>query len=764
MKSIARIVITLLGIGFAGVSINCHHDAPPPEKVTITFTELQQQRKTISLISGSECELKDGNEILLGSYSRQQDKLRVVIQALGTQHVMYYVVIPDGLRDPQSKEIFLLQNAIPKVISEMLRSSDQNTQSNALQIVGKYDARSFEPELSNLILSDNPAIAQRAEQLIRDFDPHKANELLKQGLKSSNFSIQQRVANRLWAETRDRDARSILIASYEEAWRDPSSSINQWDVASKLQDFGYSDTRDILFECFRNPMLTTNERIQAAVAAIERNHDESAGQYLAKALDLYDPKHLPPNSYGDPLGFILKAIEHCKAKEAAPKLKLIAQERMNKGDNPPDDYLHALAVVDDPAWKTFPYFYHKGGWTEWRKILIDVEAIKKNDKFMGSKKNPFDGTSHPEKVQGFFDLLGIDDAFRGRHGLWIGKKYNVSILCPTKVDLNFQLVETERKWNELGEREFPKKQVFFHLLATGDPDRAWLVDDIAISDLDVASSQSGERTTTDAGRVVPALTGHVMDQADTRVKADFATIRAALTRYRNTGGYYPTTMQGLNALIEKPTSNPIPKMWERSFSTYPLDPWGNAYGYKYPGTIDKSEFEIISKGPDGIEGTPDDISSQAGSVVPAGGAGVVPPSPSPHYIYDGAGWLNEGDFRTLDDEIKSYERETTSQFVVAIFPKIPDGAEMFDFSQHVFEAWKPGLKGKDNGAIFFIFAAEHKVHIRTGRGMGGVLPDESCKQIIDNTVVPLLRKQDRAGAVTEGVRAMIAAAKARRPS
>jgi general secretion pathway protein G len=97
----------------------------------------------------------------------------------------------------------------------------------------------------------------------------------------------------------------------------------------------------------------------------------------------------------------------------------------------------------------------------------------------------------------------------------------------------------------------------------------------------------------------------------TRVKGDFATLRAAVMSYRNIGGYYPTTQQGLKALIDKPTSTPIPQMWERSFSTIPVDPWGNEYGYKYPGTKDKSEFEIISKGPDGIEGTPDDISSQA---------------------------------------------------------------------------------------------------------------------------------------------------------
>src|ERR1035437_10716119 len=56
----------------------------------------------------------------------------------------------------------------------------------------------------------------------------------------------------------------------------------------------------------------------------------------------------------------------------------------------------------------------------------------------------------------------------------------------------------------------------------------------------------------------------------TRVKGDFATLRAAVMSYRNIGGYYPTTQQGLKALIDKPTSTPIPQMWARSFSTIPV--------------------------------------------------------------------------------------------------------------------------------------------------------------------------------------------------
>lgn len=138
---------------------------------------------------------------------------------------------------------------------------------------------------------------------------------------------------------------------------------------------------------------------------------------------------------------------------------------------------------------------------------------------------------------------------------------------------------------------------------------------------------------------------------------------------------------------------------------------------------------------------------------------AIPRSPTPHYVLDEAGWLDPAEFRALDEKLEAYERETSSQFVVAIFKKLPEGAEVFDFSQRVFEAWKPGTAEKDNGAILFIFAADRKLRIHTGRGMEGVLPDARCKQIIANEIVPLLKNGDESGAVMAGADAMIAAAK-----
>lgn len=103
------------------------------------------------------------------------------------------------------------------------------------------------------------------------------------------------------------------------------------------------------------------------------------------------------------------------------------------------------------------------------------------------------------------------------------------------------------------------------------------------------------------------ITGAARDKAAEAKLREFA---AKLEAYRMVAGMYPSEMQGLQALVEKPNSAPEPKRWKQQFRKIPLDPWGAEYVYKYPGTKDQRTFEIISKGEDGELNTDDDISSQ----------------------------------------------------------------------------------------------------------------------------------------------------------
>jgi general secretion pathway protein G len=85
-------------------------------------------------------------------------------------------------------------------------------------------------------------------------------------------------------------------------------------------------------------------------------------------------------------------------------------------------------------------------------------------------------------------------------------------------------------------------------------------------------------------------------------------IKLPLTSYRIKMGDYPSTAEGLQALITAPAGKA--EQWSGPYfadTKIPLDPWGEPYVYRYPGTKNKSSYDIFSKGPDKTEGTADDI-------------------------------------------------------------------------------------------------------------------------------------------------------------
>jgi general secretion pathway protein G len=85
-------------------------------------------------------------------------------------------------------------------------------------------------------------------------------------------------------------------------------------------------------------------------------------------------------------------------------------------------------------------------------------------------------------------------------------------------------------------------------------------------------------------------------------------MKTALTTYKIQVGDYPSTDEGLQALLVAPADKA--DRWHGPYvegSSIPLDPWGHAYKYAYPGTHNKDGYDIWSTGPDGIDGTADDI-------------------------------------------------------------------------------------------------------------------------------------------------------------
>lgn len=107
---------------------------------------------------------------------------------------------------------------------------------------------------------------------------------------------------------------------------------------------------------------------------------------------------------------------------------------------------------------------------------------------------------------------------------------------------------------------------------------------------------------------VPMMVGVFSDAEEGKVKADFRTIETNLIRYKTMARVFPSTEQGLDALVNAPTIPPIPPNWERrSKPEGILDPWQRPYQYVYPGKNNPDKFDIFSMGPDGKPNTEDDI-------------------------------------------------------------------------------------------------------------------------------------------------------------
>jgi general secretion pathway protein G len=102
--------------------------------------------------------------------------------------------------------------------------------------------------------------------------------------------------------------------------------------------------------------------------------------------------------------------------------------------------------------------------------------------------------------------------------------------------------------------------------------------------------------------IVPNVIGRPDQARVTVAKTDLRTIAAALRIYRLDNGDYPTTDQGLQALVSRPTTPPEPRGWAADgyLPELPTDPWGNPYVYRSPGQ--SGGFDLMSYGKDGAEG------------------------------------------------------------------------------------------------------------------------------------------------------------------
>ena len=107
-----------------------------------------------------------------------------------------------------------------------------------------------------------------------------------------------------------------------------------------------------------------------------------------------------------------------------------------------------------------------------------------------------------------------------------------------------------------------------------------------------------------AAVVVPKFTGRTEQARQSAAKSDIASLKLALNTFETDIGRFPTSEEGLMALVEKPGDL---QGWKKPYiEKLPKDPWGHDYIYRAPGSNNR-DFDLFSMGPDGHEGGGDDI-------------------------------------------------------------------------------------------------------------------------------------------------------------
>jgi len=137
-------------------------------------------------------------------------------------------------------------------------------------------------------------------------------------------------------------------------------------------------------------------------------------------------------------------------------------------------------------------------------------------------------------------------------------------------------------------------------------------------------------------------------------------------------------------------------------------------------------------------------------------AETIPPKPA-GYFNDYAGVVSKEAALRFNEQLAQFERDTSNQIIVAVWSKFPSASSLDDFAQRTYQVWQPGQKGKNNGAILFVFVEDHKMRIQTGYGLEGALPDITSDDIIRNQIAPYFKAGNYEKGFAQGIDSILKA-------
>ncbi len=133
------------------------------------------------------------------------------------------------------------------------------------------------------------------------------------------------------------------------------------------------------------------------------------------------------------------------------------------------------------------------------------------------------------------------------------------------------------------------------------------------------------------------------------------------------------------------------------------------------------------------------------------------PSRPDRYFNDYAGVIDQATASELNEQLAQFERETSTQLLVAIYRSMKSESSVADYTQRIAQTWGVGQKGRNNGAVLFVFVADRQMFIQTGYGLEGALPDATAWDITHNVIAPQFKQENYSGGLRAGVTAMMQA-------
>ena len=136
--------------------------------------------------------------------------------------------------------------------------------------------------------------------------------------------------------------------------------------------------------------------------------------------------------------------------------------------------------------------------------------------------------------------------------------------------------------------------------------------------------------------------------------------------------------------------------------------------------------------------------------ISAHAAEVIPPKPD-RYFNDYAGVVSKEAASQFNQQLAQFERETSDQVVVAVFPKMQSDSDVADYTQRVAQTWGVGQKESRNGVVLFGFIQDRKMFIQVGYGLEGALPDATAFDITERHIKPLFRTGNYEAGLATGI-------------